>query len=126
MKTTRHERLVEGGCVPKHMVHIRHIGHVPIIERLVKGVCAEKQTRHIRHIIGHVPIANLAVFVQNSLLPSPAVVGSDIILYCKANTLIRHQLRSNKSQAARSDWSRALNGAWRQRAPAATAAAPAA
>ena len=33
------ERLVEGACAPKHKIHIRHIGHVPIIERLVEGAC---------------------------------------------------------------------------------------
>ena len=55
----------------KHLFHISHIGHVPIIERLVEGVCASKHTFHIRHV-GHVPIANLAVFVPNSLLPSSA------------------------------------------------------
>ena len=30
---------VEGGCAIKHTSHIRHIGHVPIIERLVEGGC---------------------------------------------------------------------------------------
>ena len=28
----------------KHHVHIRHIGHVPIIERLVEGTCERKHT----------------------------------------------------------------------------------
>ena len=32
------EGLVEGGCVLKHKTHPRHIGHVPIVERLLGGV----------------------------------------------------------------------------------------
>ena len=39
----------------KHTEHIRHIGHVPLVERLVEGVCIKKHTFHIRHT-GHVPI----------------------------------------------------------------------
>ena len=31
------ERLVEGVCVPKHIAHIHHVGHVPLVERLVEG-----------------------------------------------------------------------------------------
>ena len=49
------EGLVEGACVFKHTEHIRHIGHVPLVERLVEGGCATKHTSHIRHF-GHVPI----------------------------------------------------------------------
>ena len=29
-----------GGLPVKHIFHIRHVGHVPLIERLVEGVCA--------------------------------------------------------------------------------------
>ena len=101
MKTTRHERLVEGGCVPKHMVHIRHIGHVPIIERLVKGVpyngeCVLKQRGHIRHI-GHVPIANVAVFFHNALLPSSAV---QIILNGASYSCVRQFWREERMHLA--------------------------
>ena len=39
----------------KHTIHIRHIGHVPIVERLVEGFCAIKHFFHIRHFFGHVP-----------------------------------------------------------------------
>ena len=49
------KRLVEGGCVFKHTIHISHVGHVPIIEGLVERGCALKHPSHIRHI-GHVPI----------------------------------------------------------------------
>ena len=49
------ELLVEGVCVPKHLVHIRHFGHVPLVERLVEGSCVLKHIPHIRHV-GHVPI----------------------------------------------------------------------
>ena len=48
------ERLVEGSCAFKHTVHINHFGHVPLIERLVEGPCACKHTIHIPHI-GNVP-----------------------------------------------------------------------
>ena len=34
--------MVEECYVIKHIIHIRHIGHVPIIERLVKGSCKTK------------------------------------------------------------------------------------
>jgi hypothetical protein len=44
------ERLVEGPCVPKHLSHILHFGHVPIVEGLVKRGCAIKHTIHIRHV----------------------------------------------------------------------------
>ena len=36
------ERLIESGCVLKHIFHILHVGHVPFIERLVKGGCVRK------------------------------------------------------------------------------------
>ena len=85
------ERLVEGFCGPKHTMHNRHFGHVPIVERLIEGACVCKHSPHPRHF-GHVPIANLAVFVPNSLLPSSA---SKIILYRPGNNLIR-QRRSNE------------------------------
>ena len=39
----------------KHPVHIRHVGHVPLVERLVEGSCVKKHIPHIRHV-GHVPI----------------------------------------------------------------------
>ena len=45
------ERLVEGFCAMKHTEHIRHIGHVPLVERLVEGVCLKKHTFHIRHTL---------------------------------------------------------------------------
>jgi len=44
----------------KHTIHIRHFGHVPIIERLVEGACAFKRISHIRHF-GHVPIVTRRV-----------------------------------------------------------------
>jgi len=52
------ERLVEGFCSIKHTSHIRHVGHVPIVERLVKGGCAKKNTSHILHF-GHVPLVDV-------------------------------------------------------------------
>ena len=41
------------------------------MERLVEGFCVMKHLFHIRHF-GHVPVANLAVFVHNALLPISA------------------------------------------------------
>ena len=40
------KRLVEGGCAIKHTKHIRHVGHVPLVERLVEGFCAKKHVPH--------------------------------------------------------------------------------
>ena len=54
------ERLVEGVCASKHIIHVCHVGHVPIIERLVEGFCAQKHTINTRHI-GHVPIVERLV-----------------------------------------------------------------
>ena len=67
------------------------IGHVPLVERLVEGFCAFKHITHIRYV-GNVPIANLAVFVPNVLLPSST---GKIVLYRIANTSIR-QRRTNE------------------------------
>ena len=61
----------KGPCGMEHTIHIRHFGHVPIVERLVEGGCVLKHSIHICHF-GHVPIANLAVFVHNAPLPSSA------------------------------------------------------
>ena len=49
------ERLVEGGCVRKHIIHILHFGHVPFVERLVERICERKHPYHILHV-GNVPI----------------------------------------------------------------------
>ena len=52
------ERLVEGGCITKHIAHMRSFNErVPFIERLVEGACVSKHIDHTRHI-GNVPIVD--------------------------------------------------------------------
>ena len=43
-------RLVETACALKHFSHIRHIGHVPIVELLVEGGCAIKHFSHTKSL----------------------------------------------------------------------------
>ena len=73
------KRLVEGGCVFKHTIHISHVGHVPIIEGLVERGCALKHPSHIRHI-GHVPIIERLVEFDCVLLLPKTRLDRKIIL----------------------------------------------
>ena len=41
------ERLVERICGFKHLMHLMHFGHVPIVERLVERACAIKHSGHM-------------------------------------------------------------------------------
>ena len=49
--------LVKGCCTTKHMIHVLHFGHVPIVERLVEGLGAfnhMKLDRSVRETSCHV------------------------------------------------------------------------
>ena len=61
------EWLVEGECEQKHTIHATgrfHFGIVPFVERLIEGFCQVKHLGHILHI-GHVPIIERLVIKKS-------------------------------------------------------------